>query len=362
MEESEPLAIAARLLAGPDSARSERIGLLNALLERGGPGWDQREIAEASPLDPEATRRALTSLRRVGVLVWDQGERRDEIPASARPAVSALYLMARPVPEPELVAAQARLFALAGGRSERELIMDGLLEILRHDCRELEGAEALALEERTALAARLGRHVSDAERALSLAGESAALEEAIGLVARLASGVRVLLENLTDEGRDRMPRRRGASAREVRERIGSLSPAALAACLGPFGAPPRIPSPGDERGLVAALSGRRRIGAAPPPKVGALRRVAADAPVPDALESLGRLLRAGAPAELAGAVGQSPDWSGSLSVHHGFLRLHDRLRRHGGGLVPSGRSITAPNPHVARVSEAHAPGWQEAVT
>lgn len=361
MEESEPLAIAARLLAGPESARSERLSLLNALLERGGPGWDAREIAEASPLNPEATRRALTSLRRVGVLAWDQAGRRDEVPASARPAVSALYLMARPVPEPELVAAQARLFALAGGRSERELIMDGLLEILRHDCRELEGAEARSLDERTALAARLGRHVSDAERALSLADQSTSLEEAIGLVARLASGVRLLIENLTAEGRDRMPRRRGASAREVRERIASLSPSALAACLGPFGAPPRIPSPGDERGLVAALSGRRRIGAPPPPKTGPLIEVAADAPGPDALESLEMLLRGGLPAELSGAVGQSEDWPASLSVHHGFLRLHDRLRRHGGGLVSSGRIIPDPNPHVARVSEAHAPDWQEAI-
>lgn len=366
MQDTAAIKLLSGVLAGDEERRADRLALLGAILARPTTTLDPQTLERIGGLGRERTARAARALRRCGALEWDQTARADHIPAAARGPLTALALLSRPVGAPELVRAQARLFALADGLDEQELVLRGLLDILRADRLELEtaGDGEATLAERIARAERLGVHVDDAEQALAAFAAHGAhplLEAGIRELADLVSGARSLMERLTEEGRDRLPRRRGLAPHTLRARARTLSLGELARALGPLGRAPRVVGIGGEQvlaGRLVALQDRRR---ARPPEPGAeLTRTPPRPPRPDALALLLGRLRAGAPAELSGVLAGVSGWQEAVVLHAGFARLHDRLRAAGmAGVRVSGELVTDPGPGVARASRAWADDWKE---
>lgn len=357
------VALLGRLCGGAHQARSERLGLLGALLASPAGIWGPEAIRALSPLDAAATEAALGSLKRAGVLVWDPREAGYRVPGPMRPAVTALYLLIQPTPAEELVRAQAMLFQISRDDPESEQrTLLGLCEILSEDVAHLDDLAGRPLEEQMASAGLLERHVGDAEGLLrAIAREDVAPDmvgRALDLVGELSRGVAALLVRLAHHSSDQIPR--GMSRRapaELRAEAQQKDLAALAdAVAASAGAAPRMRALPAEEDLARALRAvRDEITLATLPAPGELTRHAAEEPEPDALE---QLLGAtgGAPTTLAQALRAVASWDGAITLHHGAVRLHETLisRAHP-GLQPEGELVTDPCPGVAHVSAVALP-------
>lgn len=329
-------------------------------------GWTPAQLRTLSPLSEDATERALGALKRIGVLVWRSERGCYVVPGAHRPALTALYLLDRPTPPAELIAAQAAVFGLDDD-TERRRPLTGLVELLDEDVRELEAAGTLPVSEQVELAERLGQHVDDAERVL---GELSAhdaprilMERAVDLVGRLGAGVADLMERLAHEGADRLPSRGGRSRAELREGARRLGHGRLAACIEGLVTPAprarRLPSEdtlADALRRVLAQSVEVRL---PAPQEITLR--AAEVAQPDALGGLRLRLTPREPATLLDQVAACASWAEALQVHNGFIRLHERLVGAGAlGVHNAGDLVHDPSPVVGAVSRAVAHTWEGA--
>lgn len=356
----------ARLLAGPTQARRERVAFLGALMAEPASGWTPAQLRTLSPLDEDSTERALGALKRIGVLVWRSERGCYVVPGGHRPALTALYLLDRPTPPAELIAAQAALFGLDDDQ-ERRRPLTGLVELLDEDVRELESAGALGISEQVELAERLERHVGDAERVLGELSTHDAprglVERAVALVGRLGAGVADLMERLAHEGADRLPSRAGRSRAELREGVRRLDHGRLCASIEGLVAPaPRARRLPAEETLVHALAQvlRHTSGVRLPEPADVTYRAPQTA-TPDALGGLRLRLIPQRPATLLDEVAACASWEEAVHVHNGFIRLHERLVSRGAhGMNNTGDLVRDPSPVVGAVSRAIAHTWEGA--
>lgn len=356
----------ARLLSGPTQARRERVAFLGALMGAPAAGWTPAQLRGLSPLDDEATERALGALKRIGVLVWRSERGTYVVPGAHRPALTALYLLDRPTPPAELIAAQAALFGLDDDTARRRPLT-GLVELLDEDVRELEAAAALPILEQVELAERLGRHVDDAERVLGELGAHevprSLMETALELVGRLGAGVADLMERLAHEGADRLPSRGGRSRAQLREGVRRLGHGRLAAAIEGLVAPvPRARRLPDEDALAGALA--RVLAQSAQVRLPAPAHITPRAPAParpDALGGLRARLVPAQPATLLDQVASCDSWQEALAIHNGFIRLHERLVGVGvPGVQNPGDLEHDPTPVIGAVSRAVAHTWEGA--
>ncbi|WP_217924658.1 hypothetical protein [Miltoncostaea oceani] len=357
----------ARILSGPHEQRNERLTLLRDLLGAPGGGWSPGQIRQLSRMDDVRTQRALVSLKRTGSLQWDAQRSRYLVPADQRPVLTALYLLSGSRPAAELVELQGALFGIAADSDDGDLTLAGLIDLLEEDVLTLEAIGQGQIEDALETARQIERHVDDAERLLERLGTDdhgrRYTERAVELVSRLALGVSGVLENLSRESADRMPRAGGASAADLRAKARSLSLEQLASLLGGRARPaPRMHQLPDPRALAAALlrlSDRDRPSALPEPEV--TQAVEAAEPQPDSLERLYRNLGAREQVSFESLIGECGDWGDALSLQHGFVRLHETLLgREAAGISSDGSVLVDPSPAVRLASRASVDAWKEA--
>jgi len=348
------VALLGRLCGG--SGRRERLALLGTLLDSTEGIWSPEAIRRLSPLDGAGTESALGSLKRAGVLIWDQRAGGYRVPTMMRPAVTALYLLLQPTPAEELIRAQAALFAACRNDPQAEgRTLIGLCEILADDVMHLDDLAGRPLAEQTASAELLERHIRDAEALLAaIAAEDAHVDvvgRALDLVGELARGVSALLMRLAAHSADHLPHGRHVPA-ELRTAVRALPLPDLAAVIfAVVGCAPRLRALPDETGLARALRMvRNEVAPAPLPNAAELRRAGPVEAEPDALARL-RMALDGHPGELTDLVGHCGGWEEGALLHHGAVRLHeDLIGRGGAGLSPDGSLMPDPAPEIAHVS------------
>lgn len=352
------VALIGRLCGGLPAARGERLALLGALLGAAGGIWSPEMIRTISPLDGAATEGALGSLKRAGVLIWDQRGGGYRVPAPMRPAVTALYLLLQPTAPEELIRAQATLFHVSRDDPEaQQRTLIGLCEILADDVIQLGDLGGRPLAEQLHCAALLERHVADAEALLATIAQESSTTDLVGraldLVGELARGVSSLLGRLAAHSADQIPRGRSNRApAELRAAVRAADLTTLAdAICAQAGRAPRLRALPDADHLARALrSTRGALVMATIPDAGDLARAALEDPEPDALARLQAAMD-GRAAQLADLVRKVEGWEAAGVVHHGAVRLHEVLLGTGHpGLQPDGTLVDAPAPGVARVS------------